>query len=123
VWLSIIGEDIPEYIQFGKVYGDFNMTHSTVKTLRGCPYYCETFNCRFCSNITNLIGAPKRVSRGFNCSYCNNLVSLEGAPETINGYFDYSCCTKLVDLSYHPKKVDDKLYCYGLNFSPSKEQI
>ena len=92
VWLTIIDEEIPEYIQFGKVYGDFNMTHSTVKTLRGCPYYCQTFNCRFCDEITNLIGAPKRVSYGFNCGYCKNLVSLEGAPDTINGDFDYSFC-------------------------------
>ena len=91
MWLPVIDE-IPQYIQFGKVYGDFNMTHCGVKTLRGCPHYCRIFNCRFCNGITNLIGAPERVSYGFNCGYCKNLVSLEGVPDTINGDFDYSFC-------------------------------
>ena len=47
------------------------------------------FDCRFCTNLKSLVGAPREVGRIFNCINCKSLTSLEGAPEKVG--FDFVC--------------------------------
>lgn len=57
----------------------------------------ENFTCEY-NNLTNLIGAPKKVTGFFNCSN-NNLTSLEGAPDYVGGVFNcYGNNLKISDI-------------------------
>ena len=74
--------ELPSYIQFGVVKGNF---------------FCDL------NRLTTLKGAPIEVGKVFDCSY-NRLVSLEGAPLRVK-YFDCSS-NKLTSLEGAPKKAD-----------------
>ena len=74
--------EIPSFIQFGTVKGNF---------------FCDL------NRLTTLKGAPIEVSKVFDCSF-NKLVSLEGAPLRVK-YFDCSS-NKLTSLEGAPKKAD-----------------
>ena len=62
------------------------------------------------NKLTNLIGAPKRVSGTFSCSYNENLISLEGAPKEIGNAFICTGC-KLTSLKFGPIEVDTVYKC------------
>ena len=57
--------ELPEYIQFNIVKGDFDCRRGDLTSLRGCP---------------------REVEGGFYCT-SNELTSLEGAPEEVRGHF------------------------------------
>jgi len=63
---------IPDFIQFGEMHGDFDISHSELTTLKGGPtevtgsFYCQD------NNLTSLKYAPKIVKGGFDCR--NNAV-------------------------------------------------
>jgi hypothetical protein len=64
-------EELPEFIQFRKVYGGFNISQNKLKSLRGCPTHVfETEN----------------LKGSFKC-FDNNLSSLEGGPKKIDGVY------------------------------------
>ena len=69
------------------------------------------FNCSYCTSLTSLEGAPKKVGDGFNCSDCSLLTSLKGAPESVDGFFDCSCCDNLTSLEGAPENVGGTFYC------------
>ena len=103
---------LPEYIQFGTVTGDFSLTESKVTTLRGCPVKVGgNFECVNCKNLISLKGAPKEVGGDFECGYCPKLTSLEGAPEKIGKDFDCGYCTELKSLKGIPKIIPANFYC------------
>jgi hypothetical protein len=81
------GDILP--IQFGKVSGDFDCSHTNLTSLRGSPQFVGgNFNCAS-TNITSLIGSPQSVGGWFYCVR-TNVISLEGAPQSIGGTFN--CC-------------------------------
>jgi hypothetical protein len=54
--------EIPEYIQFGKIYGSFYISNNFLTSLRGCPYYVgHHFSCGNNPNLKSLKYAPKYV--------------------------------------------------------------
>lgn len=81
-------------VKFGLVTGafmiDFQPTighrnkPNDLTTLEGCPESCETLILRNLKGVTNLKGAPKRVTQEMEITSCN-LTSLEGFPEECDG--------------------------------------
>ena len=72
-------KELPKYIQFNRVDGDFEICFSDIISLKGVPKECKGFDCSDCYNLTSLKGAPEKC-KWFDCSYCEKLTSLEGAP-------------------------------------------
>ena len=101
--------ELPEYIQFGIVKGDFDCRRGNLTSLRGCPrevgkgFYC-TLN-----ELTSLEGAPEEVGGAFCCSL-NKLTSLKGAPKKVGGNFDCSN-NQLISLEGAPKEVGNYFIC------------
>ena len=94
-------KELPSYIQFGVVRGDFFCSYNKLKTLRGFPKEVRGNFFRIGNLLTSLEGAPEKVGEIFDCSN-NNLVSLEGAPLRVK-YFDCSS-NKLTSLEGAPRK-------------------
>ena len=60
-------EHFPDYIQFGTVYGDFDISGMGLLHLRGCPIkVTKTFNCSN-NKLTSLSFCPKFVYGNFVC--------------------------------------------------------
>lgn len=62
-------KELPKYIQFNKVDGDFEICFSDIISLKGAPKECREFNCSDCYNLTSLEGAPTKCEE-FYCRYC-----------------------------------------------------
>ena len=85
---------MPEYIQFNKVDGNFGIYGSSligvIWSLRGCPKIVTgNFSCNSNKYLSSLEGCPEYVGGDFNCSYCPELKSLEGCPKEVGG--DFNC--------------------------------
>jgi len=63
-----INGNLPEFIKFNRVSGNFNVGSCNLTTLRGCPNF---------------------VGRDFTCNY-NKLTSLEYSPKIVRGMYDCS---------------------------------
>lgn len=101
--------ELPSYIQFGTVKGNFFYNNNNLTTLKGAPKKIGgDFECSY-NKLTSLKGAPNEVGGSFDCSF-NNLISLEGAPIEINSYFDCSN-NKLTSLKGSPIGVDGSFNC------------
>lgn len=83
-----------------------NSNGSELETLEGCPRECQDFICVAQRKITDLTGAPQKVTGQFHCGGCTSLTSLEGAPKEVGGIFSCDNCTMLRDLTGAPKKVE-----------------
>ena len=76
--------ELPDYIQFGVVKGNFDCSSNKLTSLKGCPKEVSGFfNCSY-NRLISLEGGPVRVGNSFYC-FKNNLVSLEGAPKEVRG--------------------------------------
>jgi hypothetical protein len=74
-------------LQFGKVFGYFNIRNNKLTTLKGCPnYVIGYFSCYNSVNLKSLEGCPNYVGGGFICS-SNKLTSLEYCPKHIGESF------------------------------------
>lgn len=74
--------NLPEYIQFDIVDGNFRIDDNNLTTLRGCPRCVnDIFDCEG-NNITSLEFAPKYIKREFYCRH----TSL--SKEVIKDYID-----------------------------------
>jgi len=103
-------DELPEFIQFGKVRGSFSISECNLKRLRGCPKeVTEAFRCGMGNNLNNLEGGPSIVGAAYSCSH-NSLTSLKGAPEIIHGVFQCNN-NNLTSLEYGPKIVDMSYIC------------
>ena len=82
-------DQLPDYIQFGEVCGNFYVfSCRNLESLKGCPYKVDgSFDCNLCNKLTSLEGAPQKVGRNFDCSGCSKLKSLCGAPKLVGGNF------------------------------------
>ena len=59
--------DLPEYIQFGTIKGDFSVSSCKLTTLRGMPKIVHgDFDCDD-NELTSLEFAPKIVEGDFDC--------------------------------------------------------
>jgi hypothetical protein len=73
-------------IKFGRVTSMFNVSHSGLTTLDGCPDYVGgEFVCT-ANYINDLIGGPSEVRGSYIC-VSNNLTSLNGLPKIIGDDF------------------------------------
>ena len=118
-------------VSFGLIQGNFNISSTEIKTLKGCPIYvsgdflCEnnllnslegspiTIDGSFsCSNnrIKDLKGCPKEIGSDFACSN-NEITSLEGCQERIEGSFDCSN-NRLRNLKGGPMVTNWDYVCY-----------
>lgn len=79
----------PEYIQFGKISGYFDISHNNLESLRGCPRIVFGFFSCAENNLESLSGAPEHVRGSFSCR-SNRLKSLDGAPKNVSGFFNCS---------------------------------
>ena len=122
--------EIPDYIQFGVIRGNFDCSSNHLSSLRGCPrevggyFDCSNnkltslegsprevggfFDC-YNNQLTTLKGSLEKAGWNFNCSH-NKLISLEGAPVMVRGYFDCSH-NKLISLEGAPKEIDNLFLC------------
>jgi hypothetical protein len=60
-------DELPDFIQFRNVYGDFRCQASGLKTLRGVPYYVEGTFYTSSNKLTSFKYAPKQIDGGFFC--------------------------------------------------------
>ena len=128
-------DELPEFIQFRKVNGDFTLYYSTMllslkgcpkevdgeftctnckklKSLEGCPQKVgKDFNCNVCNNLKSLEGCPKEIGESFYCDDCRNLKSLKGGPQIVGKDFDCGYCKNLKSLEGCPKEVGRSFYC------------
>lgn len=59
--------NLPEYVTFDVVNGDFNCSINSMTSLRGCPRVVNgDFKC-FDNMLTSLDGCPEEVSGNFEC--------------------------------------------------------
>jgi hypothetical protein len=87
VEIKKIIEELPEYIQFNHVTGDFLLFENPkIKSLRGCPKKVD-IDCLITRDekLKKFIGAPVYIGRNFYCRKLPNIKSLEGFPEYIGG--------------------------------------
>lgn len=104
-------KELPSYIQFGVVRGDFFCSYNKLTSLRGFPKEVRgNFFCNW-NELTTLKGAPREVRGKFYC-IGNNLTTLEGAPEKVGEIFDCSD-NNLVSLKGAPKEVGWDFNCMG----------
>ena len=68
VSININNGNIPEYIQFNKIKGNFICNDNKLTSLRGCPYHVT--DAFFCSRnyLTSMEYAPKIVENNFWCT-------------------------------------------------------
>ena len=101
--------NIPSFLVFNKVYGNFICFKNKLTSLENAPkevtgYFDVGFN-----KLTSLDGAPVSVGMGFNCDG-NNLTDLKGSPKGIGGSFICSN-NNLTSLEGSPKKVGGRFDC------------
>ena len=113
--------ELPSYIQFGTVKGNFFCNNNNLTTLKGAPKEVGgDFECKY-NKLTTLKGAPKEVGGDFICSF-NNLTTLEGAPRELrNNFFcDYN---KLTTLKGAPEVVRGVFVCNNNSTDFSKKDV
>jgi len=62
-------------VQFGRVDGHFSVGMNRLKSLKGCPVSCESFNCCY-NRLESLKFVPKIVNGSFDCGN-NNINSFK----------------------------------------------
>ena len=125
--IEIINKDIteiPGYIHFGTIRGNFNCSNCNLTSLEGAPKEVGgDFGCAYCNSLISLKGSPKEVGGGFGCSYCDNLTSLKGAPKEVGGPFYCSWCRNLTSLKGAPEKVGESFSCYNCGKKFTKDDV
>ena len=81
------------------------------------------FYCSYCTKLTSLEGAPKKVSGHFCCNDCKSLTSLKYAPQEVGETFNCSYCKSLKTLEGAPKKVGDDFICYYCGAQFTEEYV
>ena len=101
--------EIPPFIRFGVVKGDFYCYNNNLTSLEGAPKKVGgVFACHD-NELTSLKGSPREVKGDFTCYY-NQLTSLEGAPEVVGGSF-YCYSSNLTSPEGAPKEVGRDFDC------------
>lgn len=137
-------EELPEFIKFGIIYGNFYSYKNNLISLRGFPNEVTYSLICFSNKLTSLEFAPKKVghlncsynkltsleflpeitSGGIDCSY-NRLTSIEGCPSVLKRGFDCSH-NRLTSLKGGPKRIKTGFYdcshnrLTSLRYAPSK---
>jgi hypothetical protein len=72
-------------VQFGKIFGDFDISNRELTSLKGSPYHVDGyFNCEN-NCLTSLDHGPKIVRNNYFATL-NDFDDLNGLPEDIGGY-------------------------------------
>jgi len=116
---SYLTGSLPDFIQFGCIYGDFTIEDCKMTTLRGCPLFVNgNFYCG-ANELKSLEGGPDTVTGGYYCGG-NLLKTLEFCPDYVGA--DFACdWNKLKDLKFAPVRIDGN-FIYGGN-KISKEEL
>lgn len=91
-------------LKFGTVEGEFHIHGSNLRSLEGCPEYCESFLVGCLEKITSMVGGPKYVTGDYILQDCGSIKSLEGMPHFVGGDVDVSD-TKITNLVGSPREV------------------
>jgi len=97
--------EFPNYIQFGKINGDFNCSRNNLTSLKGGPtYVLMSFNCGL-NKLKDLHYAPSFIGSHFSCAY-NQLTSLDDAPINVgaNTWLTYNYLNYETIENYKRKK-------------------
>lgn len=100
--------ELPDYIQFGTINGDFTISKSNISTLRGCPHTVNGwFYCQDNNNLKNLDYGPTHT-HSYCVSRCSNIETLRGIASVV----------------YHPVRSDKGWIhigeCHGLKHFDAK---
>jgi hypothetical protein len=99
--------ELPNYIKFKRVLGDFRASDCELISLRGVPQIVQGNFCVGFNQLTSLKYGPKFTAGGYYC-HNNNLKSLEGVAEIITGVFECSGQIIEFDPRYLPKIVGEE---------------
>ena len=124
-------EELPSYIQFGRVTGKFSVYKSNFTTLKGFPKSVGIIFLVECNmlrsleyfpkevtgkillsnlNIESLEGLPKKA-KDLSIQECHKLQNLKGCPLTIGGSFNCSDCGGLKSLKGCPMTIMGSFDC------------
>lgn len=106
-------------VQFGKIAGEFNCKGCTaLESLIGAPKSIGmNFDIGGCLALKNLEGCPQEIKESFDATYCTGLISLKGMPPKIGGYVCLNHCDNLKSLEGISETIGTDLYlgnCLGL---------
>jgi len=109
---SYLAGSLPDFIQFGEIYGDFTIEDCKMTTLRGCPLFVDgNFYCG-ANELQSLKGGPETVTQGYYCGG-NLLKTLEFCPGFVGT--DFACdWNKIQNLKFAPAKIKGN-FIYGGN--------
>lgn len=116
------GTELPEFINFGVVKGNFTIQGGDgciITSLRGCPKEVgKNFVCGGVkSDLLSLRGCPSQIGGYFLCSFAKSLTSIEYSPEYVGGDFDLRGCNNIpLDdiIENFPEYVGGKFCFYGV---------
>jgi hypothetical protein len=75
--------EIPLYIQFGNIRGNFKLGRSSMKTLKGLPRWVQLNVRIFNDNLSSLKYAPDEIDGVFSIVFYNDIDKLEWSPKFI----------------------------------------
>ena len=92
--------------QFGKVDGDFDVSHLDLKSFENSPIEVTgLFNAVY-NIVKDLTGCPRTVGDNFNVGFNANLRTLDGSPDKVGGdYKIYGSSTRLIDINGISKEI------------------
>lgn len=104
-------EELPPYIQFGRVTGKFSVYESNFTSLRGFPKSVGIIFLVGCDKLKSLEYFPKEVTGKILLSNLN-IESLEGLPKKAKD-LSIQECHKLQNLKGCPSHIQDAIYIYS----------
>lgn len=101
-----IEDDLPDFINFNKVYADCTVWHTNVTTLRGVPKYVDGyFTCRRTS-IESLEGCPIEIGNEFEVTYNKKLKNIDNLPQKVGYITKFYSNSKRVNNNTYQKLCD-----------------
>jgi len=80
----------PDYIQFRKIEGCFDLESTQLQELRGCPIYVKGYFDIRKNNLDSFKFSPKYVGGSFICDQNWGLEEIDGLPDYIGQDFIYT---------------------------------
>jgi len=116
-------DELPEYIKFNILYGDFHFTQAKLTTLKGCPRIVKGSIYLGYNNLSSLKYGPEKVGVGYYC-HNNKLKSLEGVAKVIGKTFECSGQTIQFVSKYLPEIVgEDFKHRLKIGDKPVSEEL
>lgn len=104
---DIIDNRIP--FKFGKVEGDFRMSHIPINSLENSPDEVTGDYMVIYTSVTTLEGSPKIVGKNFNVDFNKLLIKLDGSPDKVGGDYKLYACYHIKDIKGISPEIDGNL--------------